>query len=213
MASKTSKSGNPAKRAAAAKAAPARQPSLPPSGPTSADAWVSRTAGPEEDILLPSGNVARVRRVGPEAFLTQGLLPDSVTPVVEKAIRQKKGLRPQDQADLAKDPKQVGAMMEMLDRMLCYAVVQPVVVMPPPCKICGKENVQSVPEHDKANASYHEFQPLDRQPGVLYADFVDLDDKMFIMNFVVGGTRDLERFRSEFGAGLAGLAAFSGDQV
>jgi hypothetical protein len=31
--------------------------------------------------------------------------------------------------------------------------------------------------------------------GVVYADMVDLVDKLHIFNFVVGGTRDIERFR------------------
>ena len=205
MASKTSKSGDPRKRAEAAAASAAV-----PLTPTSADQWVSKTAGDDEDVLLPSGNVARVRRVGPEAFLTQGIMPDAITPVVEKAIRSKKGLKPQQQAELASDPKQIGSLVEMLDRTMCYAVVQPQVQMPPACKLCGELNTVGATQHDEGSEDFHEFQPGDRLPGVLYADRVDLEDKMFVMNFVVGGTRDLERFRSEFGAGLAGLSAGQG---
>lgn len=210
MASKTSttRSGDPRKKAAA-KAAVAQPAVLEP---TSADAWVSKTVGgDDEDIRLPSGNVARVRRVGPEAFLTQDLMPDTITPIVEKAIESKKGLKPRQQAELVEDPEKLGALMEMLDRTLCYAVVQPTVLMPPVCAECGELNSTTTPQHkDESRDDYHTFEPLPRQAGVLYADRVDLEDKMFIMNFVVGGTRDLQQFRREFGAGMAGMAAVSG---
>lgn len=184
-------------------------PTQPPiTGPTSADQWVSKTAGDDEDVRLPSGNVARVRRVGPEAFLTQGIMPDSVSPIVEKAIRSKKGLRPQEQAEMVKDPKQLGALMEMLDRTLCYAVLQPEVVMPPACTVCGElDSSQVEVHHDQSLSDFHRFVPGERQPGKLYADRVDLEDKMFVLNFVVGGTRDLERFRGELGAGVERVPA------
>lgn len=184
-------------------------PAAPPiTGPTSASEWVSKTTGDDEDVRLPSGNVARVRRVGPEAFLTKGIMPDSVSPIVEKAIRSKKGLRPQEQADMAKDPKQLGALMEMLDRTMVYAVIQPEVQMPPACQACGELDTVSTEEHhDQSLPDYHAFNPAQRQPGVLYADRVDLEDKMFILNFVVGGTRDLERFRGELGESVGGVPA------
>lgn len=204
MASKNHKSGDPRRRAQARP----QQASPLPLAPTPADQWVSATTGDDEDVQLPSGNVARVRRVGPEAFLTQGIMPDTVSPIVEKAIRSKKGLKPQQQADMAKDPKQLGALMEMLDRTLCYAVVSPKVQMPPACVECGElDTVATEDHHDEELASYHEFRPGERQSGVLYADRVDLEDKMFILNFVVGGTRDLERFRREQRASVASVPA------
>lgn len=201
------RSGDPRLRAEAQ--TQAAQP-VAPSTPTPASQWVSKTGGDAEDLPLPSGNVARVRRVGPEAFLTQGIMPDSITPIVEKAIHSKKGLKPQQQADMAKDPKQIGALMEMLDRTLCYAVVEPRVSMPPVCCVCQEPDTLDIAAHQEGDESYHEFLPMPREEGVLYADRVDLEDKMFVMNFVVGGTRDLERFRREFGAGMAGVSAGQG---
>lgn len=204
--SKTSKSGDPRVRAAQARAA-AQDPGVP-LAPTPASEWVSHTTGDDVDIQLPSGNVARVRRVGPEAFMTQGIMPDSISPIVEKAIRSKKGLKPQAQAELAKDPKQLGAMMEMLDRTLCYAVLQPKVEMPPACVECDQlDNTATEVHHDESLEDYHEFQPAPREPGVLYADRVDLDDKMFVLNFVVGGTGDLQRFRREQREAVGSVAA------
>lgn len=205
MAGKPSKSGDPRKRATTQTAQPV---SPEPLAPTPASAWVSTTGGEAEDLRLPSGNVARVRRVGPEAFLTQGIMPDTITPIVEKAIHSKKGLKPKEQADLAKDPKQLGALMEMLDRTLVYAVLEPRVVMPPECSVCGELDTPAA-NHGEGD-DQHVYEPLPRQDGVLYADRVDLEDKMFVLNFVVGGSRDLERFRREHGAGLAGVSALAG---
>lgn len=37
----------------------------------------------------------------------------------------------------------------------------------------------------------------DLPDGEIYASQIDLDDKAFIFNFVVGGTRDLEAFRRQ----------------
>jgi len=35
-----------------------------------------------------------------------------------------------------------------------------------------------------------------RQDDLVYADMIDIEDKMFIFNFAVGGTRDVEQFRA-----------------
>jgi hypothetical protein len=210
---KAAKSGNPAKRGAAAKAAAYAEIEARQAQITSPDAWVSREGRGEDATILtlPSGNTCKVRRVGPEAFLTQGLIPDRITPIVEKAIKSKKGMRPEQQAKMVKDPKQLGAAMEMMDRLLCYAVVEPTVLMPPECLVCNEINDSAADQHeDESRDDFHAYQPKPRQAGALYADRVDLDDKMFVMQFSMGGTRDLERFRSEHGAGLAGILSFKG---
>lgn len=218
-AKKASNSGNPAVRAAAAAAiAPPIGHGAPqqvtPTEITSPDAWVSvEGRGEAEIVTLPSGNNARVRRSGPEAFLSQGLIPDTITPIIEKAIKSKKGMRPDQGKKMMEDPKQLGSLMEMMDRTLCYAVIEPRVVMPPACEVCGDLDTNSAEQHEKQSRDdYHPFKPLPREAGVLYADRVDLNDKMFVLQFTMGGTRDLERFRREFGDGLAGVLAFAAGQ-
>lgn len=203
---KAAKSGNPAKRAAAK---PVAVQPVTPTEITAPSAWVSQEGrGDAEVVSLPSGNTARVRRSGPEAFMTQGLIPDTVTPIVEKAIKSKKGLRPEKAQQLMQDPKQLGALMEMLDRTLCYAVLEPSVSMPPGCKVCDEIDTNAAVQHeDRTREDFHPFDPKPRHPDVLYADRVDLEDKVFILQFTMGGTRDLERFRREHGTGVAGLLA------
>jgi hypothetical protein len=75
----------------------------------------------------------------------------------------------------------VEKILEVVDKVTCYVVIQPA-VMP-------------VPEDG-----------AERDDEFVYIDQVDLEDKMFILNFAVGGTRDLERFRQEVGESLRGLA-------
>lgn len=174
--------------------------------PTSASSWSSKT--PTVDLELPSGNVARVRRVGPEVFLRQGILPDSVTALVEKNVRKKQGKRPLDASAILQDKEQIGQMLEMLDRVLVYSVIEPKVLMPPSCSVCGEDDVVSAKMHeDKDRPDFHVFQPNPRLEDALYADVVDLDDKLFIMNFCVGGTRDIERFRRELGESVGSLSS------
>jgi hypothetical protein len=215
---KASRSGNPAARAAAAEVLNppigyAPQP-ISTTEITSPEAWVSvEGRGDDEIIKLPSGNVARVRRAGAEAFLAQGLIPDTLTPIVEKAIKSKKGMRPEQSKKIMEDPKQLGSLMEMLDRTTCYAVLEPRVVMPPTCVVCDELDTNAAEQHVKqSREDYHAFQQKPREAGVLYADRVDLQDKMFILQFTMGGTRDLERFRREHGTGMAGLLAGATDE-
>ncbi len=177
---------------------------------TAAGEWTSKAASADdaEAIPLPSGNVARVRRVGPEAFMEQGIIPDALTPMVDKAIQTKRGVKPKEVANLAKDPKKLGAMLEMMDRTVCAAVVEPKVSMPPVCVQCHEPNTTSVEEHaDEDHEDYHDFTPEERKDGVLYVDRVDLEDKVFIMNFAMGSSADLQRFRAEHGAAMASVAA------
>lgn len=213
---KARRSGNPAARGAAAMAEAhaerdrilaehAREVTTP-------ESWISRTSG-DEVVTLPSGNRARVRRSGPEAFLEQGLIPDPLTATIEKSIRSKKGLRPEKQVDIMDDPVKLGALVEMLDRTCCYAVVEPHVEMPPTCTECDELDTPRAPWHkDESHERHHKFVERPREPGVLYADRVDMDDKMFILNFTLGGTRDLERFRRELGVGVAGLGSLQGSK-
>lgn len=209
------KSGDPRVRQQDSQPLP---PTPAPTAATLADSWVSKVEGTGIEIVqLPSGNAARVRRSGPEAFMAQGIIPDPLTAIVEKAIQSKKGLRPKDEADMARDPKKLGALVEMLDRTLCYAVVEPAVVMPPTCihviehdgpeeKMCGELDTATATQHsDREHPNYHEFMEGERKPGVLYADRVDMEDKLFIMQFTLGGTRDLERFRQQQRSGMASI--------
>lgn len=183
-------------------------------GPTSAAAWKSSSG--IEEVEVPSGNVALVKRVGPEAFLSSGIVPDTLTPLIDEAVRDKKGLPPAQVAKtLTDDPESLPAMIDMMNRVVAYAVIQPHVETVPDCiavikvkkgkteveETCGKTVSDKL--HAQGNEEGHRFIEGERDPDLLYADEVSLEDRVFIMNYAVGGTRDLARFRSEYGESVA----------
>lgn len=196
----TPRSGNPAKKAAAKKISTAAQ-------------W--KTSSGIEDIEVPSGNIARLRRVGPEAFLSSGIVPDSLAPMIDEAIKQKKGLPPSKVAKkIAEDPESLPQMFDIMNRVVVYAVIEPNVENIPNCdrviegEVCDKTHFD--PIHKLGEKGTHKFNEGERDPDTLYIDEVSLDDRLFIMNYAVGGTRDLERFRREHGESMAGLAPGKG---
>ena len=68
------------------------------------------------------------------------------------------------------------------------------------------------------NASEIDFSKFEKDypehskviPAYAYADMVDVNDKMFLFNFVVGGTRDLETFRGGLDSAVGGVEAGEG---
>lgn len=131
-----------------------------------------------EDLELPSGNVALVKRPGMEAFLTEGIIPDSLMGIINDAIAKGRGMSREKMSEVSKDPKMVNDMMDAMDRVLVKVVIEP--------KVLGHKDSSGnvIPEEA-------------RDDDYVYTDDVDFEDKAFIFNYAVGGTRDLERFRSE----------------
>lgn len=156
-------------------------------------AWGGGTTntGPQ-DLEMPSGQIALVRRPGIQQLMVEGVLHkmDNLTALVDKKYIKKGGTgKPSDNIDvggLIGDPEAMSQILHTVDRVVCAVVVRPQVQMTP-------------------------NDPTRRIPGVIYADSVDLQDKMFIFNWSVGGSKDLESFRRESEAIVGGLAA--GDAV
>lgn len=167
--------------------------------------WKKSSKAGKLELKLPSGNTALVRRLNPEAFLASGLIPDSLSDMVHKAIKSKKGLPPDAQAKIADDPTKLAQALRMMDEVLCYVVVEPTVQMPPRCgvemagsRLCGEYVQTDDKRHEDVNhADHHKFKEGERDEDALYADEVDLEDKNFVFQFATGGTADVERFREE----------------
>ncbi len=134
-------------------------------------------------------NVCRVRRPGVQGLIAAGVLDsfDSLTALVQSEhVDPNEGKSPQkkleEDADLIKNhKKEILTALEMVDKVVLYCVVEPKVSAPP---APGQE----------------------RDPELLYVDDIDLDDRMFILQFVMGGTRDLESFREGTAGAMASLA-------
>jgi len=169
---------------------------------STASGWNRASRG--EDVSLPSGEVALVRRPGPAALLSGGLLPDSLTPIVMEAVNKGKGLPQSKVADLAKDPKALADIMDGMDRMLVLVVVEPKVAYHkreivdaegnPKNGTDGKPATEVIPDDEREPETY------------VYTDEIDLQDKMFLFNYAVGGTRQFEPFRQELRSRVGDLS-------
>lgn len=132
------------------------------------------------ELEVPSGNVCLVIRKPLDTFLKEGRIPNPLLPIVMKAVGgdvSEDDLKAElnDYVESAKEKPEVAqdmitSMTELVDAVVIDCVLEPRVS---PALLAGEE--------------YDE--------DILYVDEVDMDDKMFIFNFVVGGAGDLERFR------------------
>ena len=176
-------------------------------------------------LELPSGKVALCKRVGMKVFLKAGVVPDYLVATVQELIRSKQYAPPSAMKELAGDPMAVLKTMELLDRALAMTVLQPKVLMPPGCGYefpddhpdaggtCGKWlNYNDKDLHNHESGHYdHDYVEPERNHTTLYADEVQLDDKMFIFNWSVGGGTDLTEFRKQWDESMAAMEAFAGD--
>lgn len=160
-----------------------------------------------EELELPSGNVALVRRPGPAALLRKGVLPDAMSEMISEMISKGQGLSNQQSADLAKDPEMLGGMIIAMDKVLCAVVLAPHVLY----HVGKKDPVTGAwqPVYDNDPTAV-EIPYDERDEDALYADDVDFEDKSFIFNYAVGGTRDIARFREESDVLVATLSDVEG---
>lgn len=156
---------------------------------TSVSDWKKNKTG--EPLDLPSGKTCLVQVVGAQAFLRAGVIPNALLPIVTGALEQaQKGKKPEADAtkimqEVAQDPEKLAQIFDMCDAVTVMTVLEP--------------RVEPVPVLDESG-----HMP-ERDPELLYVDDVDDEDKFFIMQFAMGGSRDLERFRDELAAGVDAL--------
>lgn len=146
-----------------------------------ATGWGSSIGG-AEDLLMPSGQLALVKRPGVEGMIKAGVLNDmdTLTGLVE-TTHLSKG-KQIDVKSLAADATNIENILHVVDRVVCHVVMKPA-VFPTPNDITS------------------------RKDGVIYADMIDINDKMFIFNYAVGGTKDFEQFRKESEAAMGSVDA------
>lgn len=140
-------------------------------------------------LTLPSGFTVKVQnKGGMRSFLQSGMIPNSLMGVIHESIE--KGKEPTEK-EIAKligvgedetDLSVIEDMLEMTNRVVCNVVVEP--------------EVHPVPADEKK-----------RNENLLYVDELSEEDRMFIFQWVTGGTRDIERFRKEQAASMDALAA------
>lgn len=177
-----------------------------PLTPTPASQWQTTVKVDGTDLALPSGNIVRIRRMSPQTFLTAGVIPNPLLEIITASIRSKRGMPPEKVEEMSKDAEKIQASLEMFDRVMAYVALSPVVKMPPTCNHCNQYYNVDERHKDEVREDYHRYDEGPRDPNVLYSDIVDIADKMFVFQFCLGGTRDLESFRSQLPTGLGGLS-------
>jgi hypothetical protein len=143
-------------------------------------------------LELPSGKTCLARPVGIEAFLKAGVIPNSLMKVITKALGENPTAADTDLTELmsglSDNPDMLQDVFAMADNVTIYCVVEPMVNPLP---------TDGTPRND----------------DLLYVDEIDLEDKLFILNFGVGGSRDLEAFRIATSGGVGSVPASTDVQL
>lgn len=163
---------------------------------------------PLTDLELPSGETCQVRRPGVQGLIKANVLHslDSLTAIVQTEVIPKAEGKPVTNVQaVANDPVKFNAMMETVDKIVCHVVVQPRIEsnLAPVLDTDGSPSIDgdgnvvtrelSDEEKDVAIAEWENTHP---DVGMVFVDWIDSVDKMFIMNFAVGGSADLAEFRA-----------------
>lgn len=165
----------------AAKRAQTRGEDGPRVDPYAPTAWGAEdSAGALVDLDLPSGQRCLVQRPGPQGLMAAGLLNDldMLSTVLPKVMGGKGKKDDFDAAELMRNPAMIAQAMKLVDRVIVHVVQKPVLT----------------PEPD---------DPADKERGKIYPSSISMEDKTFIFNWAVGGTRDLKRFRQQYEASVA----------
>jgi hypothetical protein len=172
------------------------------------------------DVTTPSGALCEVKRPGVNGLIKAGILDsmDSLTAIVaQDTIPNAEGRPKIDVQSVLEDPSKFNDMTDMLDKIVMYCVTQPK-LEPIPYKM--KPIVREIPldnggtifeetgkeEFDLDDEGKRQEIPEDeRDQDKFYIDQVEIEDKTFIMNFVMGGQADVADFRQKSADALAGV--------
>ena len=164
------------------------------------------------DLECPSGQLCQIRRPGVAGLVKAGVLDsiDSLSAIVstDHIDRVEKGKDPHVSAEevraLASNKEGLLKALDLADKVAVYCVVQPPLTPVP----LVRNPVTGEPELDD------DMRPIEvpleeRERGRVYVDQVDLEDKMFILQFVVGGVTDVESFREGLAEVVGGVESQS----
>lgn len=169
---------------------------------TDASEWKKATR--ETKLLLPSGNVCLVTNPGITSFVMQGLIPNSLMPTVMQAIEKGQGVSSSKLRETIEKPEMLNDMMAMMDNVVVCCVIRPTILPMPTF------DAKDFQEGKCSEEQLGQTAPSKKERQKLYVDEVDLLDRQFIFQWVVGGTRDLDKFREQSSALVAELQAGEG---
>lgn len=147
-------------------------------------AWGQQASAVEFDIITPSGQRCRVKKMSVEALVFNGSIDDldAISQLVQsKYIAPRKGAPELSKEDVAKKQARDGMKMlsdpnmkkafAMVDKIVCEVVVAPDVKL-------RQEGVEAV-------------------PGQIYVDMIDIGDRFYIFSAVMSGMEEAATFRAE----------------
>lgn len=184
-------------------------------GVTSAAEW--RKGRQPVHVVLPSGHVCKAVNKGMDAFLKAGKIPNALMPIIRAALAEGEGRRAKPK-DIGKDaldnPEVLSAAVELADTITCECVTEPV-IRPVPMRMKSEleneENPEAPENWEPVPLAERDFDDDQYPNGFLWVDEADLNDKIFIMNWVMGGTQDVERFREELADVVDDIQSGEGD--
>lgn len=161
------------------------------------------------DLELPSGETCLVRRPGPQTLIAAGVLDsfDSLTALVGAKLNEIDGKTEVSASalqTLAGQQANINAALGMVDKVVEFVVLEPKVLRP-----IRRDDVTGQPFLDSQGKEVP-LSDQERDEKRLYTDDVDLADRMFILQFSVGGSADLERFRDETASLVGSVEALEG---
>jgi hypothetical protein len=186
------RSGNPAKRATAKKA-PAKKPMQ-----------VSNDWGIEEDaelLTFPSGKTARIQRIPLPTLLAENLLGDSLSVLASQAVERGQGMNANQVREMAEDPKKIMDALDAFDKVATKCFVEPEIRY----YKWQEGDLDSDGNPVASELVGQVIQRSEREPGRVYSDRIELEDKIFLFQVISGGSTDLQRFRREFKQSVAGV--------
>lgn len=160
-----------------------------------------------DNVMLPSGVVAGLRRLGPTVILSSGSIPDSLMSIVQEALKKggnSKEAEEKLEKDLASDPSKIAEMVNSIDEIMPKVFAEPPVLL----------HRRRVDAGDGTSAPLWEDIPDEqRDPEQVYTDELELQDKLFVFKYVMGGGSELETFRQQPAAGVGNVEDVAEDAV
>lgn len=151
------------------------------------------------DLELPSGNFVQVKRPGVDGLIKAGLLDnfDQLTALVQTEHIEANSVRGKVTPDQAKaagaammaDKEKLATVIWMMDGISHYVIVQPATWIDYKVKDASQEDGL------ETDASFEKRAAEAEEKDLFPIREVDMDDKMFLLNWAVGGSSNLEEFR------------------
>lgn len=153
--------------------------------------WKRKTGtAAASNVELPSGVVVKVKRISIPTLLSKGVFPDSLSSIItEKLDGDKKGQTTDNDLDVSQllgDQSKITDLFNSIDEIVLMTVVEPTVLSD------KDEDGDEIPEED-------------RDEDAIYVSDIDLNDKIFLFQYSVGGSNQLEPFRAELDSAVGSL--------